>query len=99
MVYKQSKQSNPIKASLFLQKSNKVLLEIDTEINAHRNGAGSISTIAQLETIKKQVNCMIRNLSSNKFMPSYQRMIIDSWDYSNNLGIQLLALYEEYLKL
>ncbi|GAB6087306.1 hypothetical protein [Alkaliphilus crotonatoxidans] len=99
MVYKQSKRSNPIKPSLFLQKTDKVLLEIDNEINAHRSGSGSISNVTQLEIIKEQVNCMIQNLSSSKFMPSYQRMIIDSWDYSNNLGIELLALYEEYLKL
>ena len=55
--------------------------------------------VLSLQKIKKEVDKMQENLSKNKFMPSYGRMIVDSWIFSEALGNELLSLKNEYLKL
>lgn len=101
MVYKQSGQFNSVndKSQKFLNKLQNVMKQIDDEIDSHKNGKGITGNIIQLENIRKELEHMKNNLSSKKFKPSYSRIIIDSWDYTNPLGDKLLDLYDDYLKL
>lgn len=101
MVYKQSRQLNSVndKSENFLKKLQRVINELDDEINANRNGKGNTGNISQLENIRKELESMRNNLSFRRFKPSYTRIIVDSWDYTNSLGTKLLDLYDDYLKL
>ena len=96
MVYKQSRQLNSVndKGQNFLNKLQSVINELDDEIDAQKNG-----NINQLENIKRELECMRNALSFKKFKPSYTRIIVDSWDYTNPMGIKLLDLYDDYIKL
>ena len=101
MVYKQSRQLNSVndKSENFLKKLQSVINELDDEINEYRNGKEDIGNINQLENIRKELENMRYNLSFKKFKPSYTRIIVDSWDYTNPLSTKLLDLYDDYLKL
>jgi hypothetical protein len=101
MVYKQSRQLNSVndKGEKFLKKLQSMMNELDDEVNAHRNRKGTVGNINQLENIRKELEIMSNTLSFKKFKPSYTRIIVDSWDYTNPLGAKLLDLYDDYLKL
>lgn len=71
---------------------------IESEIELVNKGLKKRS-IHQLETIINDVKIMIKIKDSNLFLPSYPRFIIDSWDYSDLLGIELLKFNELYRKI
>lgn len=97
MVYKQSGQSN--KTSKFLDVAHRVIAKVDEEIVVCKTNNGEKYYLSQLTTIHLEVKEMISVLSPDKFLPSYPRIIIDSWSYDNRLGEELLNLFELYKKL
>ncbi|MGM0838024.1 MAG: hypothetical protein ACQEV7_17955 [Bacillota bacterium] len=97
MVYKQSGQSN--KTSKFLDVANRVIAKIDKEIEVCKTNNDEKYYLSQLTKIHLEVKEMISVLSPDKFLPSYPRIIIDSWPYDNRLGEELLNLFELYKKL
>lgn len=69
----------------------KILIEIDNV----KNGL-SKKNISQLETILRE----LRNSEKDRGIAlNYPRMIIDSWDYSDMLGVELIELAEMYKKI
>lgn len=54
--------------------------------------------IQQLETIIKELEQMKNIKNANLYIPSFPRFIIDSWDYNDSLGIELMNLFEIYRK-
>lgn len=101
MVHKRSKQFSSVssKKENFCEKIDRVIKLLDEEIIEHKKGKGRISSIVQLEKINKELQLMRHTLSSRNFRPTYPRIIVDSWDYTNTLGIVLLEIYDDYLKL
>lgn len=71
---------------------------IESEIELVNKGLKKRSN-HQLETIINDVKIMIKIKDSNLFLPSYPRFIIDSWDYNDSLGIELLKFNELYRKI
>lgn len=53
----------------------------------------------QLEKIKGEIKNMKSAMSPNNYQPSFPRMIVDSWDHNDQLGILLLGMSQEYKKL
>lgn len=69
----------------------KILVEIDKVKNGLSN-----KNILHLETILKE----LRNSEKERGIAlSYPRMIVDSWDYSDMLGTELIELAEIYKKV
>ena len=68
---------------------------IISEIEKVKEGQGKKSMI-QLQTILKELqsSSKIKNINL-----CYPRFIVDSWDYSDQLGIDLLELAELYKKI
>jgi len=94
MVYNESRRLN--KTVKFKIEAENVKIKLASEINAHKSGKGSDGTINQLENIYKEIELMVESLN---YIPSYPRVIVDTWDYSSELGKQLLDLYEIYKTL
>ncbi|MEK4083775.1 hypothetical protein [Psychrobacillus sp. FSL K6-1415] len=94
MVYNESRRLN--KTLKFKKEAENVKIKLESEINAHKLGRGSDGTINQLENIYKEIELMIESLN---YIPSYPRVIVDTWDYSSELGKQLLDIYEIYKTL
>ncbi|MGE6754665.1 hypothetical protein ACQKFO_14650 [Rossellomorea sp. NPDC071047] len=94
MVYNEPRQLN--KTVNFIKKAEKVKLNLECEIKAHKLGQGKDGTISQLENFYKDIELMIE---SKSHIPSYPRAIADSWDFNSELGKELLDLYEKYKKL
>ncbi len=84
---------------VFLEKIENAIWEVEKEIDAHRNGNGTISNLSHLNLIKAELIKMKRYLSKNDFTPYYPREIADSWDYSHELAICLTTLATDYYKL
>lgn len=101
MVHKQSGELDSVnsKQDKFKKDLDIVLMAIEEELLAHENGKVHTSNLVQLEKIKWELECMRQKLSHILFTPTYPRMIVDSWDYTNKLGNELLDVYETYLKL
>lgn len=79
----------------FYGKNRELQQKILVEIDKVKNGL-SKKNISQLETILREL------CSSEKergIALNYPRMIIDSWDYSDTLGIDLIELAEIYKKI
>ncbi len=71
---------------------------VENELDLVNKGLNKRSS-QQLKTIiidLKKMN-IIKDL--NQFMPSYPRFIVDSWDFDDLLGIELLKFYELYKKI
>lgn len=81
------------------EKFNKKNLELQTKVSAEIekvNKGLSEKSIPQLQTILKELNSMER---AKGLIISYPRIIIDSWDYSDSLGLELVELAEQYKKI
>lgn len=79
----------------FYRKNQELQQKILEEIDKVTNGLGK-KNISQLETILRE----LRNSEKEKGIAlNYPRMIIDSWDYSDMLGIELIELAEIYKKI
>ena len=68
---------------------------IISEIEKAKEGQGKKSII-QLQTILKELQSSSKIKKMNL---CYPRFIVDSWDYSDQLGIDLLELAELYKKI
>ena len=55
--------------------------------------------IMQLRIIKQEVLIMKRVKNPKEFKPSYGMPIVDSWDYSDKLGIMLMELASLYERI
>lgn len=56
----------------------------------------SVKNISQLKTILNELNLMKENPNIHV---TYPRIIIDSWDYSDQLGLELIELSDLYKKV
>ena len=102
MVDKQLEQSDKtieLKKKELIKLIDTSILHVEQEIDAHRKGMGGELTESQLNIILAEVKQMKEILDSKIFVPSYSRMIVDSWDYNSSLAIELLALEEKYEKV
>ncbi len=99
MVHKQFEQPNTLKERKIIEKIDNATKIIITEIELQNDNEGTISNLFQLEKILNELNQMKLSLAKTLFLPTFSRMIIDSWDYSTPLGNILLEIYEEYMNL
>jgi len=74
----------------------KVKKRVENEIELHRSGKGTDGNIRQLKNIYRQLNLMEKFMNVKEFRPTYSRMIVDSWDYNSELGIELLNVLKIY---
>ncbi|MFT3985927.1 MAG: hypothetical protein QM697_18675 [Lachnospiraceae bacterium] len=79
----------------FYKKNVELQNKVSAEIQKVNEGL-SEKSIAQLQTILKELDSMkeVKGL-----IISYPRIIIDSWDYSDSLGLELVELAEQYKKV
>lgn len=97
MVHKRShKQLN--KTIDFKSELDKTISEIQKIIDNDNKNEFNINK-QQLIKVKEELIFMSLCNNKKKIIPSFPRMIIDSWDYNNPLGIKLLKLYESYKKI
>lgn len=95
----QSAQAKELKKKELIKLIDASILHIEQEIEAHRKGMGSVGTETQLIKILAQVKRMKEIMDCKIFVPSYPRIIVDSWDYNSPLTIELLALVTKYEKV
>lgn len=77
------------------KKNNELQKKVISEIEKVKVGQ-SKKNILQLQTILNE----LQNSDKKKDMTlSYPRIIIDSWDYSDQLGNELIELAELYKKI
>lgn len=81
----------------FQNQYNEILEKVKNEILKVERGESNKS-IKQLMTIITDLEHMndVRNVKL--FMPSFPRIVIDSWDYTDTLGIELINIVELYKK-
>ncbi|MDG5471402.1 hypothetical protein P6709_06560 [Jeotgalibacillus sp. ET6] len=91
MVHNEPRRLN--KTLYFFKEAEKVKIKLEGEIKAHKLAQGKEGTINQLENFYKDIELMIE---SESHIPSYPRVITDTWDYNSELGNKLLDLYEFY---
>ncbi len=87
-----------IRVKVFEDKYIELIQTVENEIDLVKNGLKERSN-QQLKTIIFDLNKMNDIRNSNQFVPSYPRFIVDSWDFSDSLGIELLKFYELYKKI
>ncbi|PFM64630.1 hypothetical protein COJ48_09850 [Bacillus cereus] len=97
MVYKQSEQTD--RTLKVEQLINSGLVEINKEINAHKNGVGKVANIPFLEKTYNELLQMKSKMSAVLFKPSFARAVLDSWDYLLPLADLLIKIDYEYNKL
>lgn len=70
--------------------------EINIEVESHKNGRGTDGTIPILLQIQEEL-CKMKNvLSPQKFIPTYNYIIRDSWNEFLNMGEKLLKIAQDY---
>ena len=75
------------------------ICKVDREICFHKQNMKAEGDIETLRYIKEQLESMRKNMSPQKYMPTYNYIIKDSlWDYLK-LAEDLLEVYNLYLKL
>ena len=79
----------------FNKRNSKLQQKIELEIEKVKVGQ-SKKNIVQLQTILAELQKS--NMQKNVIL-SYPRIIVDSWDYSDKLGVELLELAELYRKI
>jgi hypothetical protein len=77
----------------FIKEAEKVKIKLEYEIKDHKLGQGKDGTISQLENFYKDIELMIE---SKNHLPSYPRVITDTWDLNSKLGMQLI--YMSYIR-
>lgn len=97
MVHQQPRQLN--KTIKFEMLAKKLCEELENEIAKHHNDVGKFSSEKQLERIKDEIKIMLGSNSSKDFIPSFPRIIVDSWDYNNKIGMRLLDFFELYKEI
>ena len=79
----------------FTKKNIELKSKVQTEIQNVQLGLG-VKNISQLKTILNEINLMKENPNIHV---TYPRIIIDSWDYSDQLGLELIELSDLYKKV
>ena len=79
----------------FNKRNSKLQQKIELEIEKVKVGK-SKKNMVQLQTILAELQKS--NMQKNVIL-SYPRIIVDSWDYSDELGVELLELAELYRKI
>ena len=79
----------------FNKKNSELQQKIEVEIVKVKEGQ-SKRNMVQLQTILAELQKS--NMQKNVIL-SYPRIIVDSWDYSDELGVELLELAELYRKI
>ena len=79
----------------FNKKNSELQQKIEVEIVKVKEGQ-SERNIVQLQTILTELQKS--NMQKNVIL-SYPRIIVDSWDYSDQLGVELVELAELYKKI
>ncbi len=78
----------------FNEKNSKLQIKVQKEIAKVEQGT-SEKNCNQLVTIIDELKKMTNEES---FVPSFPRFIIDSWDYTDPLGLELVDLVEMHKK-
>ena len=76
----------------FMKKNVELKSKVLDEIKNVQQGL-SMKSMLQLETILAELNIMEKHKNQNI---SYPRIIIDTWDYSDQLGLELIELVNLY---
>lgn len=63
------------------------------------NNGGSTIPLKHIENVLTEIDKMKNNMSPEIFIPYYPRGIVESWDFNNKLGSDLLELASLYMKL
>lgn len=79
----------------FIKKNSELKGKVIDEIKNVQQGL-SKKNISQLESILDELNLMQKQ---KNLIICYPRIIVDSWDYSDQLGLELLQLSELYKKI
>ena len=79
----------------FNKRNSKLQQKIELEIEKVKVGQIK-KNMVQLQTILAELQKS--NMQKNVIL-SYPRIIVDSWDYSDELGVELLELAELYRKI
>lgn len=79
----------------FINKNIELQKRVLTEIENVKLGLSN-KNILQLNSILKELNASEKSFDITL---SYPRIIVDSWDYSDQLGLQLIELSELYKKI
>ena len=79
----------------FYKRNSELQQKIELEIEKVKVGQ-SKKNMVQLQTILTELKKI--NMQKNVIL-SYPRIIVDSWDYSDQLGMELLELAELYGKI
>ncbi len=79
----------------FNKKNRELQQKIEVEIEKVKEGQ-SKKNMVQLQTILIELQTSSRQ---KNVILNYPRIIIDSWDYSDQLGVELVELAELYKKI
>ena len=79
----------------FNKKNSELQQKIEVEIVKVKEGQ-SKRNMVQLQTILTELQ---KSNTQKNIILSYPRIIVDSWDYSDQLGMELLGLAELYKKI
>ena len=79
----------------FIKRNGELQQKVKEEIEKVKEGQ-SERNIVQLQTILTELQKS--NMQKNVIL-SYPRIIVDSWDYSDQLGVELVELAELYKKI
>ena len=79
----------------FIKRNGELQQKVKEEIEKVKEGQ-SERNIVQLQTILSELQTSSRQ---KNIILSYPRIIIDSWDYSDYLGMELVELSELYKKI
>lgn len=60
----------------------------------------SLEKARDIDLILCEIDKMLNSLyTSVDFFPIYPRIIVDSWDFNDELGKELLVMYQNYIKI
>lgn len=79
----------------YKKKCNELQKKIMLEIEKVKEGKSKRDRL-HLQVILKELQ---ESMTIKRMILSYPRLIIDSWDYSDELGIELMELAELYRKI
>lgn len=75
---------------------NSTIDDIKNEIELHKKGIGTDSSIPTLQQIAEELLQMKSAMSPKVYMPTYNYMIRDSWGEFSKLGEKLLKVLHDY---
>ena len=79
----------------FIKRNGELQQKVKEEIEKVKEGQ-SERNMVQLQTILTELQ---KSNTQKNIILSYPRIIVDSWDYSDQLGMELLGLAELYKKI